>query len=140
MTYKTNTNRNADLAETLVYADLIRRGWIVLIPSSRDSTYDLVVEMHGAFKRVQIKKMTAHKLPRLVERGNQKVTKNGKIRNSIDYAECGIEWLAGVDLETQEIYYYPLDIYASKPKTFSVKKHESATFPVNETVRKNTDY
>tara|TARA_A100000172_G_scaffold34250_1_gene20646 strand:- start:196 stop:618 length:423 start_codon:yes stop_codon:yes gene_type:complete len=140
MTYKTNTNMNADLAEAMVSTDLMRRGWIVLTPSSRDSAYDLVVEMHGTFYRVQVKKMSNHKLHRIVERGNQRVTKNGKVRNSIDYAACGVEWLAGVDIETKQIFYYPLDLYKSKPKSFSVKKHQPTYFPINETVRKNTDY
>ena len=94
MTYKTDTNRNADYAEAIVKADLLQKGWIVLTPSSRDSPYDFVVDLGGRFVRLQVKKLNRQgTIHRIVARGNQKVTENGKVRNSIDYAKRGIEWL-----------------------------------------------
>jgi len=140
MTYKTDTNRNADLAEAIVKADLLQRGWIVLVPSSRDSPYDFVVDIGGRFERVQVKKMTNATIHRIVERGNQKVTKNGKIRNSIDYARRGIEWIVGVDIDSQKTHYYHIDTYSKKPKSFSTNKHTQDGFPINESIKKNTDY
>ena len=141
MTYKTDTNRNADYAEAIVKADLLQKGWIVLTPSSRDSPYDFVVDLGGRFERVQVKKLNRQgTIHRIVARGNQKVTENGKVRNSIDYAKRGIEWIVGVDIDSKKTHYYSIDTYATKPKSFSTNKHIQDGFPINETIKKNTDY
>lgn len=143
MSYKTNTNRNADFAESLVYADLISKGWITLSPSSRDSPYDFVVDMGNKFAKVQVKKITSsNMIHKVIARGNQRVTKNGKVRNTIDYAKRGIDWLAGVDIKNKKVYYYSIENYSNIPaKTcFSVKAHKADEFPINIGVKKNTDY
>jgi len=138
MTYKTDTNMNADIAEDLVSLEIKRKGWFVLTPSSRDSPYDLVIDRNGAFETVQVKKMKNFKLPRGVWRGNQRTTVNGKVRNAIDYAERGISWLVGVDIDSGQTFWYPLDVYKTKPKTFSVKAHPSVALPFNGDVRSNS--
>jgi len=150
MSYRTDTNRNADLTEHIVYCDLIKKGWIVCTPSSRDATYDLLVDLGGDFKRVQVKKLKqcpsewANRpggvLKKVVKRHSQKVTENGKRRTTVDYAANGIEWLAGVDIKTGEIFYYSIDNYSQIPhNSFSVNKWKSDEFPTNINVKKNTD-
>ena len=144
MTYKTNTNQNADIAEQMFKTYVLQKGWIVLEPSSRDSDYDFVIDMNGRFERAQVKKMTDHVLPRIVERSNPRTTENGKVRNSVDYAERGIEWLVGVDIDSGEVYPYQISDYKDKPKQFKVtayngKKHPISAFPVNKDVRKNNE-
>ena len=148
MTYKTNTNQNGDLAERIVELEIIKKGWIVSTPSSRDADYDYVVDFGkenpdhpDRFETIQVKKMTNDYLPRMVERKNQRTTKEGKVRNTVDYAERGIEWLAGVDIISQKIYWYKLDTYKDKPKKFKVthKRHPPDTFPTNNNVRKNNE-
>ena len=144
MTYKTNTNQNADIAEQMFKTYVLQKGWIVLEPSSRDSDYDFVIDMNGRFERAQVKKMTDHVLPRIVEWSNQRTTENGKVRNSVDYAERGIEWLVGVDIDSGEVYPYQISDYKDKPKQCKVtayngKKHPSSAFPVIKDVRKNNE-
>ena len=143
MSYLIDTNKNADLAEYLVICDLIGKGWVVCTPSSRDTPYDFIVDIHGKFVKIQVKKMggsEGNRLTRRLERGNQKVTENGKVRNTIDYAERGIEWLVGVNTETRQVYYYSIENYSKIPaKVFSVNKWKPDEFPVNRAVRKNTD-
>ena len=141
MSYKTDTNRNADYAEGLVYCDIINKGWVVLTPSSRDSPYDYVVDMGSEFVKVQVKKLCRNnRLTKRLARGNQKVTENGKVRNTIDYAERGIDWLVGVNIETKEIYYYSINKYSKiESSTFSVSAHKPCDFPINDRVRKNTE-
>jgi len=141
--YNYNTAQNSDFSEALVYADIIKKGWMALLPSSRDSYYDLVVDLGDKFVRLQIKKLKKDPsgdltgLTRVVERSNQRVTKKGKVRNTIDYAELGVEWLVGVDVNTKEIYYYALETYRTKGKCFSVKAHTPDEFPVNHNVATN---
>ena len=136
--YNYNTNQNSDYTEALVYTDIIERGWMALTPSSRDSYYDLVVDLGDRFVRVQVKKLDRNKaMHRVVERGNQRVTKKGKVRNTIDYAELGVEWLVGVDVNTKEIYYYALEKYRTLGKSFSVKANAPDEFPINHNVTMN---
>jgi hypothetical protein len=144
MTYKINTNHNADICEDLVALDIRKKGWVTLQPSCRDTPYDLVVDINGAFHSVQVKKLSGKKnngLVKRLERGNQKVTQNGKVRNTIDYAEEGIDYLVGVNVETEEIFYYSYATYSQIPaKKFSVDRHPPDDFPVNTGIKKNTDY
>ena len=145
MSYKTNTNHHADIAEQAFKMFAIRCGWIVNTPSSRDSDYDFVVDINGSFERVQVKNITTKNvLPRIVDRKNQRTTKNGKVRNSVDYAERGIEWLVGVNFDSDEIYCYHIDTYRYKPKKFKVtardgRRHPPDTFPTNPNIRKNNE-
>ncbi len=142
MTYKTNTNQNADIAEDIVKLEIKRKGWVHLSPSSRDTVYDLVVDMNGDFQSIQVKKMTNYVLPRGVWRSNQRTTMNGKTRNSVDYAKEGVDWLVGVNIETNETFWYDLENYGKKKeKSFKVtsKKHPPSSFPTNNGVRKNNE-
>ena len=119
---------------------MIGRGWIINTPSSRDSEYDLLADLgNGVFEKIQVKKMRNHILPRGVWRKGDKVSKDGKNRNSIDYAERGIDWLVGVDVESKKIFYYHISSYSKKPKKFKVTspKHPPYEFPINGMMRHN---
>ncbi len=143
MVYSYNTAQDSDHSEALVYTDIIKKGWIPLLPASRDCYYDLVVDLGDKFVTLQIKKLKKNPrgepaiLPRVVERSNQRVTKNGKVRTERDYAKKGVEWLVGVNVNTEEIYYYALETYRTKGKSFSVKVHTPDEFPVNHNVATN---
>ncbi len=47
--------QKGDLAEMLVAADLVRRGYKVALPFGEDWDYDLIVERDGRLERVQVK-------------------------------------------------------------------------------------
>lgn len=143
MTYKTNTNQNADIAETIVTLEFQARGWMITDAGSRDADYDHLVDINGKILKVQTKKMTDFKLPRIVERKNQRTTKNGKIRETVDYAERGVDLLIGVDIESRQVFPFELSDYKDKPKKFKVTaaKHTKDLWeiPTNENVRKNNE-
>lgn len=130
--YRDSSNQSGDRSEVAVYLDLIDRGWIVNTPSSRDAVYDLVVDLGDRFETVQVKTMCGNSITKVVDRSGERVSKNGKTRNSLDYAAHGINWLAGVD-KSGDIYYYKLENYGDIPtKSFSVKKWPADDFPTNE--------
>ena len=143
MTYKTDTNQFGDASETLVQLEFQLKGWTISKSGTRDAKYDLVADINGEFVRIQVKKMKNHTLPRVVDRNNQRTTKNGKVRNSTDYAGDGIELLIGVDIESREIFPFELSVYKDKPKEFKVTlpKHEKDLWqiPTNKNVRKNNE-
>ena len=132
MSYRDTSNQSGDLSEQAVKLELIRRGWIVLEPSSRDAVYDLVVDRGGSFETIQVKTMNGNSIAKIVDRSGEEVSKNGKERESIDYAKHGIDWLVGYSKENNECYFYKLGTYSLiETKSFSVNKYSPDEFPSN---------
>ena len=136
--YRDSSNQSGDRSEITVYLDLIKRGWIVNTPSSRDAVYDMIVDMGDRFAKVQVKTLSGNSITRIVDRSGERVSARGKVRNSLDYAQHGIDWLAGVSKEG-EVFYYKLDTYSKIPqKSFSVKRWPPDEFPVNPVSARHT--
>ena len=137
--YRDRSNQSGDISEMTVYLDLIKRGWIVSLPSSRDAVYDMVVDMGEAgFQTVQVKTMSGVSIAKVIDRSGERVSANGKVRNSLDYAAHGIDWLAGVTKDGR-IYYYKLETYRDiDTKSFSVNKNPPDEFPINEVPSRHT--
>lgn len=137
--YKIESNQLGDLSETIFCTEMVRKGWIVLHPNNRDSVYDFVVDLgeEGGLVKVQVKTLGNEKrLDKVMSRTGNVVSKNGKARNSLDYAKHGIDWLVGVDTNSGECHYYSLARYSAIPaNSFSVKKHLPEEFPVNGDIR-----
>ena len=132
MSYRDTSNQSGDLSEQAVKLELIRRGWIVLEPSSRDAVYDLVVDRGGSFETIQVKTMNGNSIAKIVDRSGEVVSKNGKERESIDYAKHGIDWLVGYSKKNNECYFYKLGTYSLiETKSFSVNKYSPDEFPSN---------
>ena len=137
--YRDRSNQSGDISEMTVYLDMIKRGWIVSLPSSRDAVYDMVVDMGEAgFQTIQVKTMCSNSITKVIDRSGERVSANGKVRNSLDYAAHGIDWLAGVTKDGR-IYYYKLETYKDiDAKSFSVNKYPADDFPVNEVPSRHT--
>jgi len=140
--YKVDTARNTELTELLSMAFVVEKGWMCSQSGNRDSPYDLIADFgNGDFQRIQVKKLSSRgDIKRVINRSNQKVTLNGKIRNSSDYASEGIEWLFAVCVSTKKIYTYHINSYKNMPVSITVDKQIQDEFPENELVRKNTDF
>ena len=138
MSYRDSSNQSGDLSEQIVYTDLIKKGWVVCTPSSRDAVYDLVVDLGDRFVKVQVKTMSGNSITKVVDRSGERVSKNGKTRNSLDYAAHHIDWLVGVSKDG-EVHYYGLENYSKIPsKSFSVNKWQPDNFPINEVSTRHT--
>ena len=131
--YRDSSNVSGDLSEITVMQDLVRKGWIVLTPSSRDSVYDFVVDLGNKnFQTIQVKTMCGNSIARIVDRSGERVSYNGKTRNSLDYAEHGVDWLVGVRKTDGKVFYYKHEKYSKIPtKSFSVNVWEPDQFPTN---------
>ena len=133
MSYRDTSNQSGDLSQLIAKLEIVDRGWIVLEPSSRDSVYDLVVDRgNRVFETVQVKTMCGNSISRVIDRSGEVVSKTGKVRNSIDYAAHGVDWLVGVS-KTGSCFFYRLDTYRNIPsKSFSVNKSPHDDFPANK--------
>ena len=130
MCYRDSSNRSGDLSEAIAELEMIKRGWIVSEPVSRDAAYDRIVDLgDNTFNTVQIKTMCGNSIVKVVDRSGEIVSKNGKTRDSIDYAEHGIDWLVGVNKEGK-CFFYKHETYSKIPsKSFSTKKYPPDNFP-----------
>lgn len=141
MTYQIKSNNTADISQNAVALDLIKKGWIVMFPSSRDSSYDLVIEKitsngNRVFKTLQVKTLNNNSFSttnRGSAKGNERTTINGNIRNCFSYADEKIDWMVGVDPDTYDIYYYPLSVYRNYD-IVNVTKVKSVEFDINKTM------
>jgi hypothetical protein len=134
MSYRDTSNQSGDISERAVSLELIRRGWHVLEPISRDAVYDLVVDMgNKAFETVQVKTMCGNSITKVVDRSGERVSANGKMRESLDYAEHEVDWLVGYRREDNKCFFYSLANYSEiQTKSFSVNKYPPDEFPTRE--------
>ena len=139
MTYRDTSNQSGDISERAVSLELVRRGWHVLEPISRDAIYDLVVDVNGDFQTVQVKTMTGNSIAKIIDRSGEVVSKTGKTRNSIDYAEHGIQWLVGYRKKDNKCFFYKLENYSKiESKSFSVNVHPPDDFPIRKVPNRHT--
>jgi hypothetical protein len=95
-----------DLAEVMIAADLIRRGYKVAIPYGEDWDFDLIVCRKERLERVQCKYTTSNGIVITVRARSHSLT-NGKIRSIKRYTAATIDWLAVYDVTTERCYYVP---------------------------------
>ena len=136
--YLFKSNQTADESEKAVELDLIRRGWIVQTPVSRDTAYDLIVETgHRIFQTVQVKSVakggTFYTTNRGSAKGKEYVSENGKARHCYSYVDEKIDWMVAYEKETGKIYYYPIDIYSQYDR-INIKKITPSDFPYNPNI------
>src|SRR5919199_5392345 len=98
--------QKGDLAEVIVAADLIRRGYRVALPFGEDWDYDPVVERDGCLERVQVKHATSDGKVVAVRCYSVSVT-GGKVVARKSYTDTTIDWLAVYDSTTRRCFYVP---------------------------------
>lgn len=96
------------MAELIVAADLVKRGFRVAFPFGEDSDFDLIF-WHPpdlALERVQVKYATSDGRVVPVRSRSHSLT-NGRIRATKRYTSASIDWLAVYDATTERIFYVP---------------------------------
>ena len=95
-----------DLAEVMVAADLLRRGYKIALPYGEDWDYDLILCRGSSLERVQVKHATSDGRVVPVRCRSFSLT-NGKIRDTKKYTAAMIDWLAVYDATTGGCFYVP---------------------------------
>ncbi len=99
--------RKGDLAEVMVAADLVRRGYAIAWPHGEDWDYDLILRREdGRLERVQVKHARSDGCVVPVRARSMSLT-NGKVRAVKKYTAAMIDWLAVYDVTTGRCYYVP---------------------------------
>ena len=95
-----------DLAEVMIAADLIRRGYRIAIPYGEDWDFDLILCRGHLLERVQCKYTESNGEVVTVRCRSHSLT-NGKVRSVKHYTAATIDWLAVYDAATERCYYVP---------------------------------
>jgi hypothetical protein len=96
-----------DLAEVMVAADLMRRGYKIAFPYGEDWDYDLIVcRDEKRLERVQVK-YTCSNGDVIAVRSRSASLTNGKVKAYKYYTAKTIDWLAVYDVTTDCCYYLP---------------------------------
>ncbi len=95
-----------DLAEIMIAADLIRRGYKIAIPYGEDWDFDLIVCRDERLERVQCKYTCSDGIVDYARASSQSLTK-GKVKTIKRYTASTIDWLAVYDATTDRCYYVP---------------------------------
>jgi hypothetical protein len=95
-----------DLAELMVAADLLRRGFRIAIPYGEDCDFDLILIRPDRLDRVQVKFVESNGEIIKVRCFSHSLT-NGKVRRTKRYTAATIDILAVYDLTSDSCYFVP---------------------------------
>jgi PD-(D/E)XK endonuclease len=101
-----STKSKGDLAEIIVAADLLRRGYKIAFPHGEDWDFDLVLYREGVLERVQAKYTESDGRVVVVRCRSHSLT-NGHVRATKKYTSRTIDWLAVYDATTKQCFYIP---------------------------------
>ena len=102
----TELKRKGNLAELVVAADLVRRGYQVAFPFGEDSDFDLLFVRDECVERVQVKHTTSDGRTIVVKCFSHSLTK-GKVRATKRYTARTVDWIAVYDATTKRCFYVP---------------------------------
>jgi hypothetical protein len=100
------TKTKGDLAELMVAADLVDKGYKIAIPYGEDWDFDLIFARPGSdrLERVQVKHTTPRGEVIPVRCRSSSLTK-GKVKRIKRYTARTIDWIAAYCPETGQCYY-----------------------------------
>ncbi len=106
-----NRRSKGDLAELMVAADLVRRGYQIAIPFGEDSDFDLIFwrGQGQPLERVQVKHGHARNGVIEVKCCSHSLT-NGRVRQTKRYTAATTDWLAVYEPAGGGCYYLPATI------------------------------
>jgi Holliday junction resolvase-like predicted endonuclease len=112
--------QKGDLAEMLVAADLVRRGYKVAFPFGEDWDYDLIVERGDRLERVQVKYAESDGAVICVRARTHSLT-NGRVIAVKRYTAAMIDWLAVYDRTSDRCYYICADLLGDGMNSVSLR-------------------
>jgi hypothetical protein len=97
-----------DMAELIVAADLVKRGFRVAFPFGEDCDWDLLFwrPPELELERVQVKYTESDGCVAEIRACSHSLT-NGRVRATKRYTSRLIDWLAAYDATTDQIFYVP---------------------------------
>lgn len=99
------TKLKGDIAEAKVLAYLVENGYKVFLPWGEDNRFDLLCEINGEYKRIQIKyvspKNDCLEIP----------LRSANNWSTIRYSSMNVDYIAAYNPENDKIYFIPLGMF-----------------------------
>lgn len=115
-----NTKQLGELTEQIVITELMKKGFVVLKPIGDNQRYDIVVNIFGGFKRIQIKTARyMNKVIKIMTANSQCTMKKRRIKK---YTKEQIDSFIGYCYETEKMYYIPIDKAPSREITLRINQ------------------
>ena len=128
------SDRTEAITELVVKLDLARRGWEAL--EAYKQPHDLVVYRGvGHFETMQVKRLDGKMLPTANIRLNASESTKKRHSNRHAYRDFNIDWLVGVRLEDERLFYYPLSVYSLYEDIINIEKVPPVDFPTNTIIQ-----
>ena len=99
---KMHTVDKGEVARYMTVAHLIKKGMIVSVPLTENSSYDLIVDYQGKLHRTQVKKGRFNN--GALEISLHTLAKKNQVISPKHYTAKDIDWLIGVDVEHEKFY------------------------------------
>tara|TARA_B100001559_G_C16401226_1_gene575882 strand:+ start:263 stop:769 length:507 start_codon:yes stop_codon:yes gene_type:complete len=127
----------ARITHDKVKLDLLARGWIP-IDAAEEQPFDIILDVgiHDdarLFQTIQVKTWTSLKTSSRVFNSFEPVSLGGKARNSYNYYDQHIDWIATVKENEDRVVYWNRDTYQYKTSS-QLKKTTPIDFPINHKV------
>jgi len=132
---KNKSHKTGLMLEQKVMMDITDKGWIA-IPTPAQHVADMIVDMGVIGGKRQFVTIQVKKSLRTTSRSSnssEQVSKNGKDRNSYNYYDEDITYLATVNKHGRVVYYHK-DIYKYMTPSKLNKANESV-FPINDKIQ-----
>ena len=103
-----STIKKGRISYNLLEKELLKRDWDIYLPVLEDTKIDCIIIKNNCLIKIQIKTISVDK------RDNRKVLPVRKISHNQGqykvhlYTESEIDYLVGVDIETEDIYIVPV--------------------------------
>ena len=128
------TKSKGDLGESMVIADLLRKGYKVAIPLGEDWKFDIIALINGELKRIQCK---------YVEEKNGVISIpcrscNGRL--NYKYTEKDFDWLSCYDSTNDKCYYIPSSLLGESGRTYINLRLRSTKNNQNKNILWASDY
>ena len=114
------TNQLGDAAELAVAAEILRLGYKVAIPFGHDWKYDLIVEIEGELKKVQVKSTEPKNGKLTYKVGTNTNILKGK-HQFHTYTKVDIDYFIGYDRVNKNCYLIPMELVESVYDTVTIR-------------------
>lgn len=103
-----------DISKAFVIAKLLKEGYRVLEPVSENSRYDIVVDVDGKFKRIQVKTIYYKNDLHVYEMVCYSTTRRNKMHIKTKYTSEEVDFIIGYNLDKDEVYTFPIKDIAGR--------------------------
>lgn len=120
---KIDTISKGRLGYNLLEKELLKRGWDLYVPVLENTKIDCIAIKNNSLIRFQIKTIQKKEDKKFIP--VRKISHNQGEYKVYHYTSDDVDYFAGVDLETENLYILPIDFVSQYKSSISINKLDS---------------